>query len=96
MVERRGREHPVEEVGAADGAGELGHHVGEPSAELHAAGRDEAQRHRRVDVAARDGADGVDQGDEHEPEGEGGGHHAGGDAARPPEATVNASLPRRA
>ena len=37
--------------------------------QLHTAGRDEPQRHRWVDVAARDGPDGVDQGREHETEG---------------------------
>ena len=78
LVERRGGEHPVEEVGPDDPAGELGHDVGHPLLQLHAPRGDEAERDRRVDVAARDRPDGVDEGDEHQAEGQGGGGHSGG------------------
>ena len=83
-VQRRRREHPVQEVGAGDAAGELGDPVGRRLGELHAARAEEAERDRGVDVAARDGPDGVDEGDQHQPEGEGGGDDAGG-VAQPEE-----------
>ncbi len=60
--------------------------------QLHAPRGDEAHGDRRVDVAARDRPDGVDQGDQDEPEGEGRGHEAGREAARPAESSVQRDL----
>ena len=77
LVEGRRGEHPVEEVGPGDAARHLGHDVGHALAQLHPPRGDEAERDRRVDVATRDRPDGVDEGDEHEPEGQGGGGHPG-------------------
>ena len=56
----------------------LGHDVGHALGQLHAPRGDEPEGDRRVDVAARDRPDGVDEGDEHEAEGQGGGGHPGG------------------
>ena len=71
-------EHAPQDGGPGDGAGHLGHRVADPLGRLHAAGGHEAERHRRVHVASRDGPDGVGQGHEDEAEGEGRGDHAGG------------------
>ena len=76
-IEGRRVHHGVEQVGAGDGAGQLGHDVGHPLDELHAAGGDEAERHCRVDVRTGDRADGVGERRQHQPEGESGGRHAG-------------------
>ncbi len=78
VVQLRRGEHPIEQVGADDPAGELGHEVRHAFGQLHPSGGNEAERHRGVHVAARDRPDGVDEGHEHQAEGEGGGHDAGG------------------
>ena len=64
------RKEEIEQDRAGDAAEELRHHVAPGLAHLEPAGRDEPDRHRRVDVAARDRPDGVDHRHDGEPEGQ--------------------------